>query len=210
MSVKKSIKSPDALYIKRAKALKKYGIVKYDLRKKLTKGQKANLTKKWSEYRNVVDPKISMTTTRKKDYVVRTVKKEVANEIRKNGYKVYGNKVFISKDRYKKVSIKSRKNKAGKYLVEIHRTSVGKLSVERLYSKSGSIFDDIKVAMENRVLMPHMFVSVKIGSAENFTVNLPVDDYNELLKYLEKWQPKDDPAQRDALLSQMTLVYIYD
>lgn len=204
------MKKVNSSYINKAKMLKKYKMINIDLRKKLTPQKKAEITKKYNAYRSVLNPTKSMSTDRKKDYVVRTVNTEVAKIIQSAGYKVYKNKAFISKDRYKTVSIKSRKNSKGKYLVEIHRRSTGKLSIERLYNKSGSIFDDIEEALETRVLMPNMFVSVKIGSAEHFTVNLPVDNYEDLKKYLEKWQPKDDPLQRDELLSKMTLVYIYD
>ncbi|MEG9862953.1 MAG: hypothetical protein V6Z81_10790 [Parvularculales bacterium] len=202
--------SADKIYKDHAKKLKQSGIINFDLRKKLTPQQKASITKKWADYRSVIEPKASKSTGRKKEYVTRTVSKKVSAELKKAGYKTFGNKVWIGKDRYKSVSIKSRKLKNGETRVEIVRKSRGKTSREKLYSKAGNIFADIEKAMETRKLMPNMFVSVKIGSNNPFSVNLPVNSYQELMNYLTKWQPKDDLLSRDELLSKMTLVYIND
>ena len=207
MSTKKNILT-DKKRKAQLKLLKAAGIINYDLRKKLTSGQKANATRKYREFRNVLEPTLSRSTDRRKEYVVRTVSPKVAEEIKKGGYKVYGNKVWISLDRYKTVKIKSKKDSKGNVRVELVRETSGKKSVEKLYYKSGNIFDDIQEAIKMKTLDNGLFVSVKIGSAENFTVNMPVDNFEDLLNYLEKWTPKDDPRQRDYLLSKMTLVYI--
>lgn len=98
-------------YKNRLKALKKLGVVDYDLRKNLSASQKRNITLKYEQYKSIL--------IHSENYAIKSVNKKLGNEFKESGYKTISKKggakikVIIPKTPEATVTIKR-----GKAIVE--------------------------------------------------------------------------------------------
>ena len=185
-------------YQKKARELKRAGFLDYDLRKTLNQGQKAAITRLWRQNSAVI--------THADNFESRHVAKAAADKMRRDGYTVNKKgRVFVQKEGYDNVSIKSRKKKDGTREVKITRATGNKKSVTKVYSEFELLsalekFDSDK-------LRKNQYVTVRIG--DNAAFKLRYKDKKQLLDYVRNsWRPKDPGADRDFLISQMSIVTI--
>ena len=85
----------EAEYSRLAKAARKLGLVDYDPRK-LTRGQKSNLTKLYDKHTNLLD--------KTEKYFKRRVSTKSQEILKRTGHKVINGKVFLEKQGDTKVS----------------------------------------------------------------------------------------------------------
>lgn len=79
--------------IKKRKILKKYGLIKQDLRKKPTPQQKAAITRQWNKYSDLLSG----------DYAVKKLQKEQLKKYKTNGYKEINGHIFVDKRKFSRV-----------------------------------------------------------------------------------------------------------
>ena len=170
-------------YAKKARELKRAGFLDYDLRKTLNQGQKSAITKLWK--------KNSAVITHAENFESRHVAKAAAEKMRRDGYTVNKKgRVFVQKEGYNEVSIKSRKKKDGSREVKITRTADNKKAVTKVYTN----FELLRAleSVDQKKLKKNQFVTVKIG--DNAAFKSKYKDTRQLMDYVKHFQPKDPNA----------------
>lgn len=202
------------LALKQLKALKipTFSKPTYDARKTsaLTKSQKETIRKNYREYEKIA--------TAPKEYVKRTVKnlgKEEKESLKQKGYKIIDNKLFIDKQGFEKVQVRSKvyEDEEGKKIkaVKIVRKKEGEAS-ETEYHMPSHQFSNLQELLlkqyERGNFKPGDYMGVKIGNGGRArrVMMLSVDS---IYKYLiEDFQPKDTRTDKDELLKHTTLIKI--
>lgn len=159
--------NPNKNYLNRAMALKKAGLISYNLNEKLNSGQKSNITKKYNEYLHYfTDPE---------SFTVRHVSNDLGKKLHDSGYKTVKGakktKLFLPNPHRGEVKIKSGKIKI-----------IGARSTETIIpSKRGKLLDDLK-QYENKKLKKGQFMTIKIG--ESNPINRKFDGTSKMLNYI--------------------------
>lgn len=185
-------------YQKRARELKRAGFIDYDLRKTLNQGQKAAITKIWN--------KTSAVITNADNFESRHVAKAAADKMRRDGYTVNKKgRVFVQKEGYQDVHIKSRKQKGGGREVVITRSIGRKKSVTKVMT--GTEVLNALEKFDEKKLKKNQVVTVRIG--DNAAFAIAHKGKQSLMNYINnKFTPKDPGTDKAYLISQMSIVTI--
>lgn len=194
MSRRKSIQKE---YKRKARLLKKHKLINYDLRHDLTPAQMAVITKKWSGrpdhdgeghhggFGHLIE---------NNEVVKRHVSKKRARDLKRLGYPVHKQSVYINKRGYENVHIQHDRI--------IYREK-GKQVADFLLQGN-----DILKTLErrfNRGIKKNQRITVRIGNYAPFSVSMT--SYEDLHKYITKWQPSGGGvATREDLIDQMSIV----
>ena len=175
-----------------AKKLRSYGLIPaYDFRSKLTKSQKANISRKTKQYEHLLKHPESFKVT--------TVSKETAKKIKRQGgdIKVIDNKVIIPLGRFSSAKIIK-----GKIIYD----SVDRK--EEVYLESAENILDLLEILGNKKVPNNQLVTARIGSSSGF-LNSSFSTYRKLYLYItEFFGPEMDESKRDKLILQMSLVTV--
>jgi hypothetical protein len=185
-------------YQEKARALKKAGFVDYDLRRNLNQGQKSQITKLWDKH--------SAIFTHPGNFVSRTVEKHAARKMKENGYAVAGRKVFITKEGYADIHVKTKKKKGGKGRdVLITRVVGNKTQKTRVYTET-ELLAALSKAEPEKLPKGHA-ITVRIGASAPFKIRY--SSKAQLQQYLrDDFRPKDPGEDKENLISQMNIVII--
>ena len=211
----------------KAKLLKNRGLIKFDLRQKLTPQKKAAITRQWNKYGSDInfEENIKANSGAGGEFKqINTNKKTFKTQLRRAGYLVEGNKAYINKDGFDSIEFKNGR---------IIRKSKGKISEEILFTE-GDVFNQLKQFSEKEINDRTTWKAVRIGnfSPMGFSTrkgkykDMPLnerpasaqrfDNFNQLLNYVSNWQPKDVEKLNEAdarklknkLISSMSLTTI--
>jgi hypothetical protein len=214
-------------YKQKAKLLKARGLIKFDLRQKLTPQRKSAITRSWNINKSEIqfEENIKDNAGPNGEYLkLTTAKRNFKAQLRRAGYLVEGNSAYINKDGFDKVAFKDGR---------IIRTSTGRRSEEILF-KSNNVTDQLKEFSEKEINDPNTWKAVRIGnfspmgfsSRKGRYKNTPLnerpasaqrfEDFNQLMNYITNWEPKDvenkpDTERRklkNTLVNSMTLLTI--
>jgi len=181
-------------YKEKAKALKRAGLIEYDLRRTLTPQQKAVITRKWKGTGRGQSLPWGNILTRD-DIVTRTVSPKKAETMRRMGYAVSGRRVYIDTEGYREIHVRGNKiiKKGGKG---------GKEIIDFVIDKKDILATLKRLSKQPR--NPNETLTVKIGNNGPFRQKFV--SYTALLNYLTKWKPKKDFDAREELINQMSIV----
>jgi len=183
-----------AEYKKRAKLLKKSGLVEYDLRKQLSTNQKRKIRRLWNGEQS--STKWGDVLNKKADkFTKRHVSDKKLKILKSQGYPVSGNTVFIPNDGYDSIHIKGNK---------IIKTEKGKKIIDFIIPNH-KILDELERLTNDKTLPKDTFVTVRIGDNGPFQ-RIVFDNYGALFHYVSNWNPKDVGADREQLISLMSII----
>lgn len=174
----------------RARALKRAGVIDYDLRRTLTPGQKAAITRAWRGTGRGVQSLPWGRIVSRDDIVRRTVSPKKAKLLRQLGYAVAGRRVFIDTEGHPEVHIRGNK---------IIKSGRGKKEIVDFIVDKENLLATLK-RLSGTKLPPNEFLTVKIGNNAAFRRRFV--SYSQLLRYLSHWKPKKDFNMRDDLINQ--------
>jgi hypothetical protein len=191
-----------------AKRLKALGLIDYDLRRPLSRGQKSRVTKLAKQYSGAID--------HPDDYAKRNVSAHTADLLKESGYQVF----------------KSKRTGKYKAVIPSRGTTAVKIKNDRLIRQFDThretsmlflrhdIFEVLQREAEKQELLygdePYLsdkFFTIKIGESSAWKhFRTPAD----LLNYITDWQPKDtlNPNSKEfgnrnlkgELITQMALI----
>lgn len=176
-------------YKEAAKRLRAFGLGgDFDLRYGLTPQQKSAITRKYNQFKSIVDYS--------DNYQILTVKNKTAKEIsiaaKKVKIKGGKTKLIIPVEKGQKVRIKR-----GRAIF-----SGGGFN-EEVYKGGWDFFDNAKKVFAKK-LKKGEYISVRIGDHRPFSRNFP--DLNSMLYYMQDWKPKED--NKEDLISHISIVRI--
>ena len=173
-------------YKEAAKRLRSFGLGgDYDLRFGLSPQQKSAITRKYNQFKSIVDYT--------DNYQILTVKNKTAKEIsvaaKKIKLKNGKTKLIVPIEKGQKVTIKR-----GRAVF-----SGGGFN-EEVYKGGLDFFNNAKKVFAKK-LKKNEYVTVRIGDARPF--NMHFKDMNSLLNYMQAWTPKED--QKEKLISHISI-----
>lgn len=184
-------------YKRRASLLKAIGqIPGYDLRKTLNESQKRHIRRLWREFHEIA--------TAPDQFFIREVSPQTAKIAKQNAISSHHSKgtkkakIYVPKDHYENITIKDKK-----ITLRVKEKYVDKQR-QILLTPRKNILDRLKWLEENAKLKPYEFVTVRIGNHGMFS-NVRIS-YEELSNYLSGWNPDDPLADREYLISQMSII----
>lgn len=118
-----------------ATKLKQLGFIDYDLRLKLSPGQKGYITKQYNKARDIIK--------NPEDYSQKKVSKSVLKILKKNDVIVNNKFAYVEKSGYQSVSIQTRKTKNKKRTVNIIKKRPGK-SEKTLMLKGNALLRQLR------------------------------------------------------------------
>lgn len=194
MSTRKAIKE----YKRKARLLKKHNLIDFDLRHNLTAAQKAVISKKWNGRKNHDGEGHHggfgyLIENKKNRYTHRHVSKKRAKQLKALGYPVHGQRVYIDKEGYKKISIK------GNQIIKENDEK----KIKDFLLTGADVLKEIEKRLSKK-LKPHETVTVRIGDNAAFRTKLV--SYESLLNYVSNWKPRKDFNRRDELIGLMSIV----
>lgn len=180
-------------YKKYARILKKNKLIDIDLRKNLTSNQKRQISALYNHWGAILDSD---------KLVQRTVSTKRVNQLKKQGYKAIGNKVFIPTERYPSKGIRVTE-KGIRYKSD---------DKELFVVASGNILEQLE-SMTDKQMPEGTYITVRIGSHSRF--GHAFDNIGKLLDYIKQWKPTTKDGRRfkkekHELISQMQIVTFND
>lgn len=187
----------------RLTALKSLGVLKdIDARKSLTDNQKKKIRSEYKKYHDLI-------TAPKESYVTKNIshfEKSEIKELRKSGYQIIGDKIYIDKQGYDAASIK-RKFIGGRLVTAIERKKGERKTETEIIAKASD-----KLGLRDRLIREYEdgefkkgdYIGVKLF--ENGTFKRAMyQSLDDVFKYLEDdFTPNSDT--RDELLNHIHLV----
>ena len=174
-------------YKEAAKRLRAFGLGgDFNLARKLSPQQKSAITRKYNQYKSIVDYS--------DNYQILTVKNKTANDIsiaaKKIKLKKGKTKLIIPIEKGQKVKIKN--NRA---------VFTGGGFSEEVYKGGWDFFKNAKTVFKKK-LKKGEFVTVRIGDHRPFARSFT--DLNSLMNYMAAWTPKED--QKESLISHISIL----
>lgn len=179
-------------YKKQARQLKKAGIIKYDLRRKLNPQQKAAITRQFKKYGEVID--------KTEKFAARHLSPKNATILKNKGYKTYGRKVWIPFDDFDSVQVRRGK------IVRLREDKFASLIDVEPIIKRSELLSELKRALDTKIPKGTR-VTVRIGGHQKFSRMFA--NYADLLFYVTNvFDPKDADSNKADLINEMSLVTI--
>lgn len=183
-------------YKKSARALKRAGFIDYDLRHNLTTGQKSAVTRLLKQHGEIIK--------NPDNFIKRRVAPGAIKKLKGDGYTTTKKAVYLSKENFKEVHIKTEKKKKGGREITITRRSGNKKQTTKVYTNS-----ELLAALEregNKDRPKNKFITVRIG--DNGVFRRTFRNAGELMFYLrEKFKPElKKGVTKESLISQMSFV----
>lgn len=179
-------------YSAQGQALKRLGIVKYDFRKPLSRGQKSNITKQIAKFGNYIK--------HPEQYHAPIVRSTTTKQLKGAGYLVTPRgRAIIPLKGNDKASVSN-----GTIIFESPgvKTKTYLVSADKFHSK-------LKKLSESK-LERNQMITVQIGNNASFS-RARFTSYAELYYYLQQWEPDDDDYDgnlKNRLMAQMSIVTI--
>jgi len=160
----------------------------YDLRRAFSAQQKSAITRKYNQFKTIVDYS--------DNYQILTVKNKTAKEIsvaaKKIKLKGGKTKLIVPIEKGQKVTIKR-----GRAVFS------GGGFEEEVYKGGWDLFENAKKVFAKK-LKKGEYISVRIGDHRPFHRNFP--NLNSMLYYMQDWQPKED--NKEELISHISITRI--
>jgi len=176
-------------YKTKARHLKKAGIINYDLRRKLTPHQKANITRQSKKYNEVLGST---------QFVTRHLKPKTIKILKERGFATHGNKVWIPTDGFQTVHVKGDK------IIRTKEDGKAKFIDSEFIISGANILTKLKELFDTKLPRGHQ-VSARIGGHGAF--KNPLSSYEQLFYYItEIFKPKDSGSDKEELIEAMSIV----
>lgn len=181
--------TPEQILRQQLKTLKKFGFIDYDLRKKLTPYKK-------SKVKDLIKSDLVKPILNKPEHFV---KRKYDNSTRLN---------WVNNDnvKFNKKFAIIQKFDDNEYIRLTNSELIRKANNKRvrIFSHKGiNLYNEVLQAFE-KPLRKHEYITLKLGKHSMFSLTFSTPQ--TLLNYLQNWTPKDIGANKDDLISEMSVV----